>query len=331
MPSRLQPLVVLSAILLCQCQQAPTSPGGRPETPSGRTANQSADPRSELPTVLSRTAAAFGGRSVTPSTLYPLLIEAAGSEVLLELVIAETALHELSRRGLSLTEDEINAERRRMVQALDEDEDRAVVMFGRLMEQRRLGPGRQRLFLQTNAALRKLTADEVELTPAVIRQQFELTYGPLFVCRIVAVPTLRDAQQVLELFRQGRSFSDLAVEFSTDPSRAQGGLLSPISTADSAYPQAIRNELPGLQPGEVSLPIAVDQSFILVYLERILERDQPDLDQVRDQLAFQARQRIESRLMRQKARELLSRVEVTVFDPVLRESWLRQRAELLNP
>ncbi|MCC5831238.1 MAG: peptidyl-prolyl cis-trans isomerase [Phycisphaeraceae bacterium] len=238
---------------------------------------------------------------------------------------------ELARRGYTLTEEDLNRERRRMSQVLSDDDDEATRLFAELRQRRRLGPARLKVLLRTNAGLRKLVQSEVQISPAMIEREYELAYGRLYEARVLTVPTLAQARQVMQAIEEGRSFTDLVVEMSTDPSRAQGGLLSPINLADAGYPQVVRTELARLEPGRISAPIAVDQSFVLLRLERIIEQDQPPLETVEEALVRQARLRIESRLMRELARTLLSQSDPTIFDPVLRESWNRQRAELLGP
>jgi hypothetical protein len=89
-------------------------------------------------------------------------------------------------------------------------------------------------------ALRKLSADRVQVTEKDITSAFEAQYGDKLRCRIIMVDRLRTAQEIWEeLRRNPGGFEKLAQERSMDTgSRSLGGLLAEPITRH-AYPQLV--------------------------------------------------------------------------------------------
>ena len=302
---------------------------------AGCVSGSSRQPTAPAPTV--RTSGERGplaysaGERVTLDDLGPALLEAAGATVLAEHVLDAALAQRLDSRGLAVTETNVAAEEAIVRQSLSEDEDVAARLLADLRERRGLGPVRFAALLKRNAGLRRLVEGQFTVTDPAVRQAYRLAHGPAARVRLIVTPTLRGAQDLRQRAAAGEPFGELAAMNSTDPSAAQGGLLSPIRPDDTSYPQAVRAAVSGLEPGGVSEPLAIDGGFALVKLEENLAGDGASFEEVKDGLAERVRRRAERTLMQQQARELIGGADVTLLDPALNAAWERQREALLGP
>jgi parvulin-like peptidyl-prolyl isomerase len=179
--------------------------------------------------------------------------------------------------------------------------------------------------LRRNAGLRLLVQASVKVGDEQLQHAFFLRYGARYETRLIVVKTLREATSVVGALKKGESFIDLATERSTDISRNQGGLLPPISPADQNYPQAVRAAVVKLKPGQISDPIALENGFAVLRLERKKEARNVQFDDVKEELRPLVRRRTERVHMQQLARELLTASDLVVLDRGLRGSWDQYR------
>jgi parvulin-like peptidyl-prolyl isomerase len=236
----------------------------------------------------------------------------------------------LDREGIELTEPDIEAERKLVLQSLARDENQSVVLLDQFRRQRGLGETRFQALLRRNAGLRKLVQDAVRVTEEAIRQAYRRRYGPRYEGRILVTSSARQTRQLRDKAMGEADFATLAARHSTDPSAAQGGLLSPISPADPSYPQVVRDTLEGLGEGDVSEVIAVQDGYAILKLERKIQGQSVKLADVRNELRPQVRRRIERNRMRQLARSMLSEARVTVLNAALGDRWRQHKESLLQ-
>lgn len=301
-------LAPIVAGLLCGCQS-----------------DRSVEPPRRAPaasnTALVRPAAYVNSEPIGREALWQASMEAVGGVVLEEAILDAVLAERLKAGGLTIDAAAIDAERRLLLASLADDEQQAGRLLAELRERRGLGPLRFEQLLRRNAALRALVRDEVVVGDAAVREAFEAQYGPRYEARLITVDTLAAASEIVRRARAGESFIDLAIARSTDPSRAQGGLLEPISPADATYPQAIRTVLAQLQPGEVSEPIALERGLAVLKLERRLERSPVEYERVKEELTQRVRRQLERLRMQQLARGILAEADVVVLDPTLKAQW----------
>ncbi|MHC4414916.1 MAG: peptidylprolyl isomerase [Planctomycetota bacterium] len=270
-----------------------------------------------------RPAALVNGRVVGWGELRPLLNEAAGSEVLREVVLDRMVGRAMADAGIIISADDVDAERQLFYSMLSPDPDVAVRLARELRARQGLGRERFARLLERNASLRALVRDEVQVTEEAVRRLHEIIHGAKRQARLMILPTLAETEAALERVESGAFFGDVAVESSTDSSAARGGLLEPISRADPSYPQSMRDALWTLAPGEVSPPVLIGDSYAVLLLVRELEGDQVDLEEARPKLERLVRLNQERLLMDRLARDLLGKASVTVFDDALKERWER--------
>jgi foldase protein PrsA len=260
------------------------------------------------------------------------LLEAAGGQVLAELVLQHMVEHRLGEAALQVTPEQVQAEKGELLRSLSASPDQAQLLLEEFRRSRGWGDERFAQMLWRNAALRLLVQPQVpgQLTDATLHQAFDYEYGPKFEVRLIVVDALQEASAVVRRARAGESFVDLAIHFSTDASKAQGGLLSPLSLEDPTYPVAIRKALAAMPAGAVSDPIALEKGYAVVRLERKIDAQSVKYDDVKENLTQRVRRQVERTLMQRLARELFTQADLTILDPALQKSWDQQKKLLLR-
>lgn len=280
-------------------------------------------------------AAYIDGVVADRAELSQILIEAHGGEALAELVLDRGVAKRLSQAGLSLTEQDLAAERERVLADLSRDTDDAARLLREMQQRLGLGARRFDALIERNAGLRRLVREGIEVTEPAIQQAYQLRYGKRYIARIITAPDVATLSLARRRAINGTSFTELAIELSTDTSAAQGGLLSPISPADVSYPKAVRDAVSRLTTtstqSRLSPVIALADGYALLYLESIETRPAPPIDQVRSELASAVRLDLERLRMQQLARAILSQANVVVLDPALAKSWEARREALSDP
>ncbi|MBB6431429.1 peptidylprolyl isomerase [Algisphaera agarilytica] len=273
-----------------------------------------------------------GGEPLRSGDLLPPMLEATGGEILSELVLDEMLQRRLDTAGITLTEADLDTERQVLLQTLSDDEDQSVRLLTEMRQRRGWGEVRFAGLLRRNAGLRALVKDQVTVPDAAVEQAYRLRYGPSSRVRLIVAGSLKDARDLRDrITTGGEPFGEVAALESTDVSKAQGGLLSPIRPEDTSYPAAMRQAIERLEVGQVSQPIAIDGGFALLKLEEKIAPAEVEFDDVRESLEQAVRGRTERVLMQQLARELLSGAELVVLDPTLKALWQAQRESLLTP
>ena len=267
------------------------------------------------------------GRSVTWGQLRPAMTEAAGAIALEEHILDQAVAAEIESAGLNITSDDLAAERKLLLESLNDNPDTAVRLLDELRDRDGLGPARFETLLRRNASLRALVRDQVQVMEEAIRRMYEIIHGPRRQARLIVVPDLAAALDVVARSMTGERFGDLAVQISADSSAARGGLLEPISRYDPAYPEALRKAMWALQSGEVSAPILLVDRYAVLLLVRTIDGDGAQLEETRDALGRLVRLNQERLLMDQLARRLAGNVSVTVFDETLEDGWRRRRRQ----
>ena len=268
-----------------------------------------------------RPAAVVDGRIVGWGELRPLLSEAAGAEVLREVILDRMLAGAVAEAGITVTTNDLEAERELFYSTLSLDRDLAVRLARAVRQRQGLGRERRRRLLKRNASLRALVSGQVQVSDETIRQMSQIIHGPKRQARLILLPTLAEAQAAVRRVEAGEFFGDLAVELSIDSSAPRGGLLEPISVADPSYPEALRQTLWSLAKGDVSNPVLMERGYgVLMLLTEIPGQD-VDMKEVRGEMERLARLQQQRILMDRLARKLLAKPSVIIIDQAIKESW----------
>lgn len=257
---------------------------------------------------------------VTIAEIEPQLLEAVGGRIVRERVLDARLARAAARAGIEIDADDLQRERDLLTATLSDDPDRAERLLDELRRNRGLGPIRFEALLRRTAILRRLVADEVELTDAALEGAHDLAHGPRRIARIVVVEDLRAASDARRLLDQGSPFATVAVERSLDASADRGGLLAPVSRLDPSWPVAFRKAVFETEIGRVSEPIRVDGRTLLILVESERPGTGVSLDAAREDAEAAARLAIERLLMDRLARRLVPAEAIDPIDPSLRWS-----------
>ncbi len=280
-------------------------------------------------------AAYIDSQVVTRDQLYSLMVEAEGGQALSELLLSRAIDQRLAEQGIALSDADLAAERALLLTSLSDNADQATRLLKTMREQRGLGEERFESLLRRSAGLRRLVRDGVTVNDASIKQAYDVRYGRQYRVRLITAGEVQTLTLARQRVLDGQAFADVAVQVSTDISVSQGGLLSPISAADATYPKALRDALPKLsvedRAARLSPVIALPEGYALIWLEEVIDKDVPPLEQVRDELARVVRLELERVRMQQLARVMISQANVVVLDPALDKAWQRRRETIAQP
>jgi hypothetical protein len=266
-----------------------------------------------------------GRERVTIAEIEPQLLEAVGGRIVRERVLDARLAREAAREGIEIDADDLQRERNLLTVTLAEDPDRAERLLDELRRNRGLGPIRFEALLRRTALLRRLVAEEVEITDAALEGAHDLAHGPRRVARIVVVEDLRAASDARRSLDAGTPFATVAVERSLDASADRGGLLAPVSRLDPSWPVAFRRAVFDAEIGRVSEPVRIDARTLLILVEAERPGTGVSLDAARDDAEAAARLAIERLLMDRLARRLVPENAIDPIDPSLR--WSMPRGE----
>jgi len=273
------------------------------------------------------------GRPIPIDELEAHLREIAGAEVIADLVLSEKLRRELDRRGLVVTEADIEHERNNLVGAIQSeaatDPNTAEQLLADIRLQRGLGPSRFPALLERNAMLRRLArariADAGEfITEEDVQRRYQVLHGKRYVARVITLATEREAGEVRRQLGDTPSldtFAAMAVRVSTDASGIRGGSLEPISPLDPAYESIVRRSLDELEEGQASHVVAIEGGFAIFLLERTIPPSDKPLRELSDAIRADLELRQERVFMDRFAKELLAEASVTIFDRSLEWSW----------
>lgn len=292
--------------------------------------------KNDNPAASARPALLLDSRAISRDALWPMLAEYGGTEIIREIVLDHAIAEEMRKSGQTITEEDIEAERVKLMTRLapDADAEQSAEISRIVLESRGLGPQRLRGLLTRNAGLRKLILENAEPSPESIELAYRVRYGPKREARIISVDSATTAQNVLTDIRKRAqdvgllaAFSETATKRSIDNSASLGGLLGAMSTEDPGLPVALRQVLKNLEPMKLSSIVALDNGYAIALIERDIEAEPVALDDVYSKLEEDVRDRQQRLLMETRARQLLSEYRPSVLDGSLRWSWER-RGEL---
>lgn len=299
---------------------------------------EAVQPREEKPRVV----ALVGERALTWNDLGPELAEAAGAQVLEEHALKLILQDACRKRGIAISSDAIKAERRLLAELLSASADVAPDDAERLITSvranRGLGERRFASLLERNAALRAIVRKDapIVISEDDIETAYALKFGERLRTRLILVPTLAQAEQVVTRLGTGESFAEIAAQMSIDPSSSRGGALEPFSPSDARYPVAVRRAVGALQDGAISPPIAVTwgesstsaSGFAIVRREGTTQPvgPVPTKEEAKAALEIEIRTVRERAQMDKLARELLQRTGISAMDPSLNWSWTQRES-----
>lgn len=284
------------------------------------------------------------------------LIEGHGLAVLLNVVQLELAKQHTQREGLSLTDDDVRAERQRtLAQAfgeldakLQQQVEEAVArgdgaaaeklrqqakvdheqLLEQLLTQQRVTRPEFELVLTTRAHLRKIAEGKIKDIPEdTVRKMFEAEYGATVRVRHIQSSNAAELEGAKRRIDAGEPFEKVARETSRNArTAALGGELPRFSLAHTGIPDTFKQIAFTLKEGEVSNIVQSEGAYHLVKLEQKFSPRAVKFESVRESLGVKAREQIiqgvVSRLQEDLAKQ--AREHLKIEDPVLSEQFKRR-------
>ncbi len=275
--------------------------------------------------------AIINGRPLSEQTMNRVLREAYGLQVLQQLIALELAKDETSKRGLRVSQADVEREFERALAriapevnpdgvAVTESEQRQSLDF--MLQQKGISLTEFMLGMERNAHLRKVVEREFKVDEATLREEFARTYGEKVEVRHVQVENVNALHETLRLIEQGTDFAEIARRVSQNAeSAARGGLLPPFTFDDDSVHVLLREVAFALEEGGVSKPVKVGVWWHVLKLERRVRPAAARFEDVRDDVLEKLRDRVIPERMNLLVTELFRRAQVRVLDRDLRVAY----------
>jgi parvulin-like peptidyl-prolyl isomerase len=224
--------------------------------------------------------AIVNGQQITRQQLAQQCVRRFGEGVLESLINKHLILNECQRIGITITEQDVNDELKRRADKFGMSVDRYI---GVIQAERNISPDRLKNdIIWIELALRRLAADQIEVTQQELAERMEFEFGPRVQVRAIALRTRAEAEEILAHLRQHpEDFERMAKDRSVDPhSAAVRGLLPPIRR-HMGEPQMEAAAF-ALAEGQISDVLDMEGQFIILRCEH----QYPGVDLAPDQISL---------------------------------------------
>ncbi len=291
-------------------------------------ARSSGDERADRP--VCDPIATLDDRPIARHRVVGLLLRSHGVGVLEQIIVLEAAERLAGKRGLTVTDADIEREYERALRRLIDplssvnsgsyDRQAAVRALDSVLSNRNISREEFLAGMRRRAYLRRIANAELVPTDEQFREEFERRFGRRVRLRHIQVATLRQAAEVRERLDAGDDFAEIARRYSVNSASApRGGLLDPFSIADEDVPEAFRRAAFAIEPGDVSDAVRVGEWYHFLNLEEEIPADPTDFDRVRGDLEISLRERLVEPAMQELHEHLFRQAKIDIHDPLLRE------------
>ncbi len=275
------------------------------------------------------------GQPIAQRELVRTLIEGRGLGLLQQMMLREAARQEAERLGLKITKLDIEHEydiavrgerfNGKDVEALTPA--RREKMIDDWTQSRGVPRAELAIAMERNAYLRKIVADSVTITEAMLRREYERVHGERVEVRHIQLAAKRVYPQIQRRLERGDRFEDLVADYSQNVlTRINQGRMPPFSANDSTVPAVFAKVAFSLEPGQVSNPVEAEGSFHVLKLERRIPADQATFDDCRDKLRTGLLARRIAERMEAHARNLMMSAKIRIEDRRLRRQYRKRQA-----
>lgn len=245
------------------------------------------------------------GVTITESQLLEELQEKYGEIVVASLI--EETIFEVRAQDLNITEEEITKEHNDIREAYNIADDAAYAEF--LTSQNIGTEDNFRNLIKQQLIIQKIATEGIVVTEAEIQQEYDAGKG--LEASHILVEDMETAQEVIDKLNEGKDFSVLAKEYSTDTgSGAKGGSLDHFERGQMVpeFEQAAFS----LEVDEISEPVQSEFGFhIIKVTKRVPFED--DLEEVKAELE-EAISRRQARPLDEVQRELVESAAIDIKD-----------------
>ena len=296
-----------------------TAPRRIPASPRGARAVDAS--KKESPAQQLDLIAVVNGEPIRRNELARQCLWHYGEEVLEKLVNKHLIVQHCQEKGITVSQDEVQAEIQRQAQRFRLPPDQWLKM---LEKERNINPTQYaRDIVWPTLALKKLAAARLQVTPEEIRREYESVYGEAVKARLIACTSEEKAKKIHALaMANPDDFGNLAKLHSDDTNSASAkGLIQPIRR-HVGDPQ-LESVAFRLREGEISPILQVGGMYVFLKCEGRYPARQVPLEAVEKQL----REAIEERKLSDVAEQLFAelqkraQVEIIFSDPVKKKQF----------
>jgi parvulin-like peptidyl-prolyl isomerase len=263
-------------------------------------------------------AATINGKTITMRELAEQCIARHGEQMLEGMIGKKLLEQELKRQNLKINQSDFDAEIARAAMAggyLKQDGKPNVDAWLKSVAEQGVSKEKyMRDSVWPSTAL-KLIAGEVKVDETDIKYGYEANYGRKAQVRAIVLDNQRRAQDVWQKARENPSiefFGKLAEQYSVEPaSRANAGRVPPIQQHGGQ--PTLEKEAFALKPGEISGVVQVVDKFVILYLESYSKPQQIRIEEVRNLIAEDVREKKQHLAMSRKFDELKDNARIDNF------------------
>jgi len=262
----------------------------------------------DLPRAKPNVVAIVDGESISRDHLGRECLRRYGKDVIEGVVNKQLIAYECQKRGVKITDKDIDEEVSRMASKFGLARDQYLKM---LEQERNIKVDQYKNeIIWPMLALKQLAADQIQVTDQDLREAFESEYGPKVKARIIVASTKKKAEQLqAQAKADPDKFAELAKSQSEDVNSASArGLVPPIRK--HAGDEKIEKIAFGLKEGEVSEVIPVGEKFVILKCEQqcaesfVPAQDMPTIEgRLRESIADHKLRAASSELFRRLQKE----------------------------
>lgn len=243
---------------------------------------------------------------ITRKQLAQASIDRYGKEVLDNMINRHLIMQACTNQGITVTKEEVSAEIRRLAEKFGLTLESYLQL---LQEERDISPNQySREVIWPMLALRRLVANQVQVTDQEFNQAFIAQHGEAVKCRLIMVADRAKAEMLQQrATAKPETFGQLAKEESEDETSASvGGLIPPIRhySGDSRLEEAAF----ALKDLEISPVLALGDQWVVIQAVRRIPAHTPP-PQAMPVIREQINDRIRDQKVRSAAGELFARLQ----------------------
>ncbi len=292
------PLALAVAVLICPYMggEAARADSPRPKSPRKPGASKPAAKTLQVVAVVNR-------QEITRKQLGDECLFHYGEDVLESLVNKFLISQECKRRGITVGNEEVNAEISRMAKRFSLPKDRWLKL---LEGERGIKPSQYANdIIWPTLALRRLAGERLKVTREELSKAFETRYGDAIDARLISCETLEKAEKAhAAVLADPKNFGNVAKEYSIDASASVKGRIQPIRRHGSykEIEQAVFN----MKDGESSEVISAGGQYVVLQrVRRLPGAKAVDFERVAPQL----KELVRDSKMRKVSKEVFSQLQ----------------------
>lgn len=222
-----------------------------------------------------RVLAEIGEYRITDQQLHQRLKQKYGKELLNQILDNEAIAQEGNALGLTISQDEIAEELKRMQLGYDSKEQ----FYSSMKDQLGLTKEDINKDIFFKLLLEKIATHQIVITDEMVQAYIdehpeEFKRQTQVRLMQIVVGTQAEAEEVIKELLGGADFAELAVEVSLDDmTAADGGDLGWIELDDPFIQEEIMQSANELNPGEISTPVEIDEGYAVI---KVTDREEPD-------------------------------------------------------